>query len=201
MIDLSSPNGILSLIELHGYLFIFLIMILEGAIITYAAGFAASLGIFNIYIVLLLSILGNILADSIYYFIGRYMNKTLIEKKLINLISQERRDKISEFLKNHAGKTIFALKLTPGVAIPGLIVVGASKVDFLKFLFYSSSISVVYSLTFTLIGFYSGKAFGFLYPFVKYGEMFIGLFILFIVLIIFFLNRESKAIGEKIEKI
>ncbi len=48
----TSFSSALSFALSHGYVLIFLIMIIEGPFITTAAAFAASLGYFNIFIIL-----------------------------------------------------------------------------------------------------------------------------------------------------
>lgn len=67
--------------EISGYFFMFIGIIIEGPIVTSSAGFAASLGYFNVWIVLLLSVLGNLIGDIAHYFFGRFFRKKIIDKK------------------------------------------------------------------------------------------------------------------------
>jgi len=62
---------ILSLIQIHGYWIMFVLMFIEGPITAYVAAFAASLGYFNVWAVLSLFVFGNQIPDTILFFIGR----------------------------------------------------------------------------------------------------------------------------------
>ena len=64
----------------QSYLFIFIVMVIEGPIITTAASFAASLGYFNIGIIFLLSLLGDLVGDGLHYIIGRTARVAFVEK-------------------------------------------------------------------------------------------------------------------------
>ena len=58
-------DQVLTFIEQNGYVLLFLLMILEGPIVTAAAAFAASLGYLSLPVVFILSVLGNIIGDLI----------------------------------------------------------------------------------------------------------------------------------------
>ena len=54
-------------VMIHGYAFMFTGMFVEGPLITAAASFGAALGYFNLTIVAILSLLGDILADLMHF--------------------------------------------------------------------------------------------------------------------------------------
>jgi membrane protein DedA with SNARE-associated domain len=54
------------------YAGMFIIMLIEGPVVTAFGGFGAKLGFFNVWFVLLLSALGNFLPDLFFYGIGYY---------------------------------------------------------------------------------------------------------------------------------
>lgn len=193
---------VLALLQTHGYWVMFLIMILEGPIVTYVAAFAASLEIFNFYIVLILSILGNVVGDLIYYLIGRFGRKIIVDRYMNFMhLKKERIEKIEKYLKENVGKTITVVKLTPPLPGPGLILAGVVRIPFGKFMFYSVLVSVIFSLFFTLIGFYSGVAFGTMSKYVKYGQFLIGGVVLLIIGFWLLLKLLIPKISRKIEKI
>jgi membrane-associated protein len=197
----ASPTGLLRFLQIHGYAILLLIMILEGPIVTYVAAFAASLGVFDIYYVFILSLLGNLLGDLVAFSVGRIGNKVVIEKYLSHWLKVEKKDRIRNYLKNNPGKAIAVIKLTPPLPVPGLILAGASDVSLRTFLIYSSIVSVSYSLSVTLLGFYSGVAFGTISKYVKYIEFTVGGAVLLIIGIYFLIKYLSREISSKIEKI
>jgi membrane protein DedA with SNARE-associated domain len=191
----------LSILQIHGYIFMFLLMFLEGPITTYVAAFAASLGAFNIYLVFLISALGNFSADLLYFFIGRKSKKTSLSRYIQNKISIKRIKKIKDYLKEHPWKTIAFIKLTPPLPKPGLILCGASGLKAKKFIFYSLLITFIYSMVLVLLGFYSGQAFLILSKYVKFiGFLIVAALILILIfwrLIQFFSKKISPIIAKE----
>jgi|SRR3989344_2070737 len=194
-------TGLLAFLQTHGYWIMFFIMIVEGPIVTYVAAFASSLGIFNIYLVLLLSILGNIAGDAFLFFIGRMGKKLAVEKYARRFIGKDRIDRIEKYLKSNPGKTLVVIKLTPPLPVPGLIISGALNIPSKTFFFYSIIISLIYSLLFSILGFYSGVAFDTIANYVKYSEILIGIAVIAVILVWMFLRYIPKKISKRIEEV
>ena len=157
--NIISSTGLLSYLQMHGYVIMLLMMFVEGASVTYVSAFLASTGVFNIYAVLLISILGFVTEDLILYSVGKRWGKKFLIKQFYSKLKGKTLKKITSGIKKHPGRTIAFVKLTPIIPIPGLLMIGASDVPWKKFVFYSAAISAAYSLVFTLLGFYSGVLF------------------------------------------
>ncbi len=185
----------------HGYLMIFLAMILGGPIFISAAAFAAALGYFNVFIVFFLSLIGELGVDILFYSIGYLGRLSLVEKygRFFGL-SPERITKLENLLHEHVWKTLITIKLSPFLPAPGFIVVGACKMRFKKFFFVILSIGLPKSLFFTLIGFYFGKAYDLLAKYFSYGQFFIIGFIIIFLIINFLFRRFFKKVAEKENK-
>jgi len=197
----SSPIGILAFLQTTGYFILFIVMVFEGPIITYAAAFAASLGVFNIFYIFILSFLGNIVGDFIFFFIGRVGKRYVIDKYVSHWLKEKRIERIRGYLKNNPGKTIVAIKLTPPLPAPGLILAGASEISFKTFFIYSSIVSASYSLFLTILGFYSGVAFNTIANNFGYIEIIIAGVIILTILIFILTRYLSKKISNQLEKI
>src|SRR3989344_7108548 len=143
-----------------GYLIIYIAMVVEGPIVNSAASFAASLGYFNFFLVGVIAFLGDLTGDIIYYSIGRFGKKIIINKyrRYFKIESALLKDIIKEMKKNMK-KTIVAIKLIPILAGPGLLVAGAFKVPFKKYLLVSVLTIIPTTLFFSLTGYYFGFAF------------------------------------------
>ena len=63
---------IIQFLSEYGYWIAFPLMIIEGPIVTLIASFMASMGVFDVWFVLFLSVLGDLIADIIFYGIGRW---------------------------------------------------------------------------------------------------------------------------------
>lgn len=192
----------LTWVLVHGYLMIFLAMIIGGPIFISAAAFAAALGYFNIYVVFFLSLLGELGVDMLFYSLGYLGRLSLVEKygRFFGL-SAERIVKLENLLHEHTWKTIITIKLSPFLPAPGFIVVGASKMRFKKFLLVISSIGFPKSLFFTLIGFYFGKAYDLLARYFSYGQYLIIIVIVLFIGINYLIRRFSKNVANKNDKL
>jgi membrane protein DedA with SNARE-associated domain len=69
-----------TLIVVHKYLILLPIAIIEGPMITIIAGFLASLGILDFFIVYAIAVFGNLIGDNIYYWIGRLGEQEFISR-------------------------------------------------------------------------------------------------------------------------
>ncbi len=118
----------------NGYPIIFLGMIIEGPTIIAAASFATTMGYFNLWIIFLLGIFGDIVGDFIWFTVG-YFGRITVIKRFGHFfgVSEERMEKLKNLLEKHPGKIIAAIKLSPLVPVPGLIVAGSSHMSPKKF--------------------------------------------------------------------
>ncbi len=164
----------------HGYPLFFVAAFFEGPVVTIAAGIAAALGYYNIYLIILISVLGDVSADVVYYGIGYWGRKALINKygSYIGL-TKERVEKIESFLKRHIAKTMIVVKLSPIIPVPGLLVIGSTRIPLKKYAIISILITFPKSILFALVGFFSGKAYEHLSGFVANSQLiFLGIVIL-----------------------
>ncbi len=197
--DANTSEVVLHFLQIHGYWLVFLIMVYEGPLITTIAAFAASLGIFNIFIIFILSVLGNFIGDIIYYYIGKFSRRSVIDKyfKKFNMGSGLIK-KVELRLQKSPGKALTIIKIIPPLPTPGLILAGVINMDIKIFLWYSFIISFFYSLVFTLVGFYAGFAFNSIFSnYTHY--MTVIIITLFVITILFWLCYYffQKAISKK----
>lgn len=145
----------------HGYFVFLIIMIIEGPIVNTVAAFASSLGYFNVWIIFLLAVLGDLIGDLIYFYIGKFGRAFVLDKYGHHVgLTKERTLYIEKNLHKHFLKTLLIVKLTPFLASAGLIIVGASKVKVLKFIFGTLLITIPTCIFFTTVGYYFGLAIG-----------------------------------------
>lgn len=184
----------------NGYTLLFILMLVEGPVVTAAAAFAAALGYLNIYAVFILSILGNLIPDGIYYAMGFWGREQFIEKygRYVRLTS-ERVKKIETFIEQHAGKSLIAIKLIPFLATPGLIVAGLSKMDLKRYAFWSLAVTLPSSLLYLLVGYYSGAAYTRVVHDINIGGFVIAGVIILFIAITALQKKYGARLAEKIE--
>jgi membrane protein DedA with SNARE-associated domain len=200
-IDLSNFQGVLNWVIQHGYPLMFLAMCIEGPTVTAAATFALTMGYFNPWIVFSLSIFGDIIPDAIYYGIGRWGRLGLVKKfgKSFGL-DEKRIEKMEEHIRKHGGKTVAVLKYTPIMATPGLMLVGAMRMNWLKYLWFVFIVTLQKTLTFMLLGYFFGRAYN-IGKYIKYGALVPFAFILLYFVFAYLYKHFSKKIIDKVEKL
>lgn len=200
--DFSSFSSVFKWIIAHGYLLMFSITLVEGPVITAAGAFAAKLGYFNIYAIFLISILGNLIPDIIYYAVGFWGRIGLVDRYGPHFkLSKERIARIEQLMEKHAGKTMLVVKLVPFLAVPGLMIAGASRVPIKKYVYLSALIILPSSAAFLLLGYYMGSAYNRLGAYADYaGYFMVGAIVVFI-LVSYIWKRASLKLSSKIEKL
>lgn len=188
-----------SFVQASSYYLIFIIMIIEGPIITTAAAFAASLGYFNLAIIFFLSLFADLIGDFLHFFIGHVLRRTVIERYGNHLGLPKKRLKwIEGHLKNHLGKTLVVVKFTPPITTVGLLLAGALRVNFRRFLFYSFLITLPRTIFFTLAGFYFGVAVSSILYYFKWGQYSVIAILLVMIIAYFLYNKLYKKFVNKL---
>lgn len=141
----------------YGYWVMLPLMIIEGPIAAMFAAMFASLGVFNVWIVLGFSVIADLIGDFIFYgagykwgigFVrgpGRYIGLTE------NLVLR-----IEKYFQKHGGKTIFIVKSTTGLCWATFVTAGIVKMNFKKFFKYSFLGGLVWSSFLVTMGYFYG---------------------------------------------
>lgn len=199
----ASLNALGGLLTSHGlilsYFIIFVLMFIEGPIVAYIAAFLASLGYFNLWIIIILFIFGNQIPDVIIYEISRKARGKTVEKILSRCGLNASRINFLEFkMKKHFKKTTFITKTIPPLPTPGIIMAGFLRIPrkefFWTYLFYN----IFYAISFGLLGYYSGIVVN---TFLEYYKLtqYILLFLLIFATLLYILIR--LALGRLSKKI
>lgn len=140
-----------------GYFALFLIMVVEGPIATSAGAFAVHFGLFTLPMVFLLSVLGDLVGDVIYYGIGWMSRTTLIDKHGHRFGLDAQKIKLfDEAFKKHRIKSLVVAKLAPAIPGPVLIAAGALRMRLWTLVWVSLVLAVPKYLLFMLLGYEFG---------------------------------------------
>ena len=202
VIEMATFSGAFGWVIVHGYPLMFLAMLIEGPIVTAAASFGAAFGYFNIFIVFILSILGDVMADVIYYAVG-YSGRIMVVQKFGRRfgLTEERIRKVEALLNSHPNKTLIALKLTPILPTPGLMIVGTSRMPLNKFITICSLVILPKTIFFVLIGYYFGATYSIILRKFEQGKLILVIIIVLILGIYYAAAKLSTHIAQKVEKI
>lgn len=183
-----------------GYVLMYLGMVAEGPIVTAAAAFAAALGYFNVGIVFLLAILGDLTGDAVFYVIGYIGRRAVIDRFGHRLgLSRARMERIEHLIKTHPWKAMIAIKFT--FATPGLIMVGVTRMDIRKYAMYCTAIILPRVLLFTVLGYYFGNAYASVSQYIENAQYFLVMVILTVLVIYYGYNKLSVEVSRRLQPI
>lgn len=175
----------LRLIDKFGYAGIFFTMMLESAAIPIPSevvlpfgGFLASSGQLNLWLVVLVATLANLVGAVILYIVGFFGGQPFLEKygKYV-LIHREDIKNLDRSLNKYGAKLAFFSRLLPGIRTFSSIVLGTGRLNFKKFFIYTLAGSFVWNLPLAYVGLVTGKNWNFLQPYFRKFEILIAILI------------------------
>lgn len=141
----------------YKYEAIFPIAVAEGPIITIISGFLIARGSLDFFPSLLVVFLGDIISDSVFYFLGRGGRRAINRLKFLH-ISEERIQVIENQFKSSPWKTMLLGKISYGLGSVFMVAGGAARVPWENFIEYIVSLDLVRSSLLLAVGFYFGRA-------------------------------------------
>ncbi|MGH8400021.1 MAG: DedA family protein [Gammaproteobacteria bacterium] len=159
------PHTLPQYVSEYGYLAIFLLSLVEGPIVTLYAAVLAAQGIFNLFLVYLMVVLGDLTGDVLVYSLGRFgighpaWHRRLLSRAMMHRIAQLRRK-----LHARAGHVLLFGKLTQAFGFAILIAAGAARIRLGVFLFYNLLGTLLKSAALLAIGYCFGRFYSLLGP-------------------------------------
>jgi len=158
-------NTIVSYIGDMGYLGIFLLMFLESTffpfpseIIMIPAGYLAYQGEMNIYIIILVGILGSVLGALLNYYLAMFFGRKFILKYgKYFFIKEETLDKLESFFAKHGEISTFTGRLIPGIRQLISLPAGLARMNIVKFSFYTAIGAGIWVVVLVAVGYLVGS--------------------------------------------
>ncbi|MBX4209282.1 VTT domain-containing protein [Candidatus Parcubacteria bacterium] len=139
------------------YFVLFLVMVVEGPIVTAAAAFAVHLGFFSLPMIFILSVAGDLIGDFIYYGIGWASRTTLIDKHGHKFgLDQEKLALFDRAFHRHKLKSLVIAKLAPAIPGPVLIAAGALRMSLWTLVWVSLALAIPKYALFMGLGYWFG---------------------------------------------
>lgn len=172
----------------------FIIPIPSGNVLMIASGFA-SVGYFNIFGIIIISIIGNILGDNLGYWTARkYGEGVLLKIGFGRIVRSKKFKNIEDVFNNHPGFIIFASRFEVLSTLSVNLLSGLSKTKYKKYLLHESLGSVAQVTMYSLIGYFFADSWGSINTTVGRIALVLGL-----VLIIFIISFGHKKIVNKMK--
>lgn len=186
------------LLPYWGYPLMLVLMTLEGPVVTIVSAFLASLGFFNVFIVFVLSVAGDVIGDVILYHIGYFGGPKILSKAQRFLkIKESVVEKLKQKFHENSAKIIFYVRSTTGLSYITFITAGTLKMKLTKFVTFSILGGLVWSSFLVVVGYFFGYAAEKISAYIKYAGIviFIGAIIFFIGLTLY-KRRRAREILE-----
>jgi len=194
-------NFIINNLAVYGYPLMFVLMYFGGPTVVFISAFLASFGLFNIFIVWLLAMVGDFLGDYFHFFVGGrgygYIKKRLSDEGVASRSIVHLR----EMMDRKLFRALFLIKLAPPpISTAGLFLAGTFKDQRKKVLLYAISISFIMRTFFLLLGYYIGSYFYSVIGYFERVEIIVAI-VVTIVILFFVGNKMLSNLSEKmIEK-
>ena len=148
-----------------GYWGIFLLMFLESTffpfpseIIMIPAGYLAFKGEMNVYMVVLVGILGSVLGALFNYYLAMHFGRKFILKYgKYFFIKEETLDKLESFFATHGEISTFTGRLIPGIRQLISLPAGLARMNIAKFSFYTSLGAGIWVVVLVALGYLVGS--------------------------------------------
>ncbi len=131
---------------------------LPGDSLLFTAGFLASKGILNIYLLLPLTFVAAVLGDNVGYWFGKKIGPKIFSKEHSLFFSKSHVEKAQAFYEKHGSKTIILARFVPAVRTFAPIVAGVGKMHYETFFFYNIVGGLLWAVGVSLLGFFLGSA-------------------------------------------
>ncbi len=193
-------GSVVSLLQYYKYPIIFPLATFEGPVVSLAVGFLVRVGVFKFLLAYLVMITGDIIPDSLFYFIGYYGNEAKVAKKYLSKSKffSNHFPAVERLWLEHPVKIMFFGKLAYGMALPFLITAGMTKIPYKRFIKIAFPITLLQYFVLMVVGYYLGSLYG---GATKYVEWFYFVFALVVVVfMLVYLVKFARRNIAKIEK-
>lgn len=136
------------------YLGIFGGIFLEGEMVMITSVIAAHNGYLNINLVIAIGILGTLVSDNFYFYLGRSKGKKWIEKKEKFKTHVET---INRKIEKHSTLLFLSYRFLYGFRTITPLVLGSSNISQKKFILYSFISTLIWAVLFSALGYLFGE--------------------------------------------
>lgn len=185
-----------ALLEQFGYVAVFLGTFLEGEAILVAAGFFAARGYLDVFLVTLVAFAGAYAGHVFWFWLGRAHGVRLLDR----FPSMKRHfGQGVRVFERYGAAAIIITQWLYGLRITCAVIIGMSRISWLKFLIYEAVSCAVWAAVITAAGFYFGRAIESVLGRVEHVEKY-GLLIIVAIALGFWLYHRWKERREAVDQ-
>lgn len=136
---------------------LFIGFFLPGDSLLFTAGFLASQGFLNIYILALGSFIAAVAGDSAGYYFGKKIGPAIFNREDSLFFNKEYLQRAKDFYEKHGGKTIVLARFMPFIRTFAPIVAGVGQMRYGNFLFFNIFGGFAWAVGVTFLGYFLGN--------------------------------------------
>lgn len=158
---------LVNIIKASGYFGLFAIIFAESGLffgfflpgdsLLFTAGFLASQGFLDIYILCALLFVAAVIGDNVGYAFGKKVGPKIFRKEESLLFKKDYVLKAENYFKKYGGKTIIIARFIPAVRTFVPIVAGVGNMQYRTFFFYNIVGGLIWAVGLTLAGYFLGS--------------------------------------------
>jgi len=195
-------NTIVSYVGDMGYFGIFLLMFLESTffpfpseIIMIPAGYLAYQGEMNLYVVVIMGILGSIGGALLNYYLAKSLGRTFIlHYGKYFFIKEETLNKLDTFFSKHGEISTFTGRLIPGIRQLISLPAGLARMNIVKFSFFTALGAGIWIIVLVALGYIVGSNESLISEYLKSATLIALISVVFIIIFYVVRNKRSKEI-------
>lgn len=135
----------------------FIIFFLPGDSLLVMAGFLASQGFLNLYVLMGLSLAGAVIGNNLAYYFGRKIGPKIFTKEDSVLFRHDRIEQSRKFYEKYGAKTIILARFIPFVRTFAPILAGVAGMSYRQFVIYNIIGAILWTIGLPLAGYYLGQ--------------------------------------------
>lgn len=180
---MDSLDFIVDLIRTHQAVFLFPATMVEGPIVTIIASSLAAHGVLPWGVVFLVALAGDFAGDLLYYSLGRFGRRNLIDTygRYVG-IRADHLVRAEAYVAENFSKAVVAAKISHVVGLAILFGVGMLRMNVLKFSAVSLAVGVPKTAAFVAVGYFFGESYKIINQYLHWGASVVVFFVSFFIL-------------------
>lgn len=155
-----TQEAVLQMMQAHGLWLVGPMAVIEGPIVTVIAAYMAKMGYMTLLGVYLVCLLGDLIGDGMYYWMGRLGPSLLPERWLRRLgMTQARQMALEGHFADKGARTLLIGKWTHSAGLPVMLASGAARMNFAQYMWWNLLGSLPKTAVFVAIGWFVGSAY------------------------------------------
>ena len=161
----------------YRYVILVPLSFVESPIVAFIAGTLASLGYFNVFILMGYFFVKDIVFDAGFYYLGYHgVHRPFVKRMLAKVgVTEEHFGEIKEKWERRPGWTMFIGKVSYGIAMGFIIAAGAVRMSLTKFFAWGAVAAVAQYWTLIIVGYFFGTTMGSLATIVTNSQYVLGI--------------------------